>query len=135
MKENNWKYVKNNISRDDLVRFEKSSGIHFDEKLCDFILRHNNGRPEKNCFDTDRSKERVFSKLLSFNSQDKENVFSVFESGLIENEDLVAIASDPFGNFICLDKNDDSIVVFWNHDDLSTELIKRSFMDFIGELY
>ena len=43
----------------------------------------------------------------------------------------IIFACDPFGNQICFDKNDDSIV-FLEHETMSVEKIADSFSDLIN---
>jgi len=132
---NIWKYIRTNISIDNIVKYEQEAGIVLTDEIKEFILTHNYARPEKNTFDTKDSKERVFLKLLSFNHDDKENVFDVYSS--LKKElpvGIVPIAMDPFGNFICLDANN-STVVFWKHEDSKIEFISDTFPHLINSLY
>ena len=46
-----WKYVKK-ISDRDLIEVESKLNIILSDKLKEIILCYNNGRPQKNCFDT-----------------------------------------------------------------------------------
>ena len=135
MEKTAWKYVKKNICSDDIAEFEELAFIEIPDNLRDFILEHNNGRPTKNSFNTKRSNGRVFDKLLSFNKDDKENVFSIYS--ILSNvlpTNLVAIAADPFGNFICLDKGNDLKVVFWQHETSTSEDTEKVFIAFIESL-
>ena len=131
-----WKYVKKNVSNADIKEFENIFGFSFPENLRDFILMHNNGRPKPNGFDTKKSKGRVFDKLLSFNKSDKENVFSTYS--LLKNdvpENLVVIAADPFGNFICADKANGFRVSLWLHENESIEETGKTIFEIVDSLY
>lgn len=132
---NNWKYIRKNISIDDIVKYEQETGIALPSEIRDFILTHNYARPEKNTFNTDVSKERVFLKLLSFNHFDKENVFTTYADLKKELPTGIApIAMDPFGNFICLDAKN-LVIVFWKHEDSKIEFISNDFFSLINSLY
>ena len=48
-------------------------------------------------------------------------------------ENYIAFAADPFGNLICFDKADDSIV-FIDHETLSIESVSASFTELVDSL-
>src|SRR5690606_14015622 len=110
------------------------SGISFSDELRALILEFNNGRPVINRFDTEKSKARVFEKLLSFNKEDKENVFKTHEC-LINRlpKNLFALALDPFGNYVCINKN--SQVFLWLHETSEIESIGTNFVEMVNRLY
>lgn len=131
-----WKYVKNNVKKSDFQQFESVSNFSLPESLYEIILSHNNGRPKPNQFDTEKYKGRIFDKLLSFNFDDKENVFLVFDS--FKNElpkNLIAVAIDPFGNLICIDKEDEFRVAFWEHETGMIEVTKLTLPELFSALY
>lgn len=51
---------------------------------------------------------------MSFNEEDKENVYKAIKRVSEDNDKLVPIAKDPGGNYFCLF---DGKVVFWSHED------------------
>ncbi len=48
-------------------------------------------------------------------------------------ENYIAFAADPFGNLICFDKSNDTIV-FIDHETLRIESASASFTEFIDSL-
>lgn len=130
-----WRYIKHNISQADIDIFEKLAGIQLSADVCTFILTHNNGRPRPNQFDTNETQGRLFDKLLSFNRNDAENVFITYE--LLSDQlpsQLVALAMDPFGNYICLNRQSLK-VVFWLHETGAQEETGKKWEQWVNTLY
>lgn len=129
-----WKYIKKNISRENISDFERKSAFKFTDEVVDFIIDFNNGRPIKNQFNTLVSKGYVFEKLLSFNENDKENIFKTYDS-LVNQipKNMVALALDPFGNYICLDEKQN--VFLWLHERKLVENTGKFLIEFIESLY
>lgn len=130
-----WRYIKHNISQSDIEAFENLSGIQLSEDIEAFLLAHNNGRPRPNQFDTNETQGRLFDKLLSFNLNDVENIFTAYEqlkSRLPSH--LVALAMDPFGNYVCLDKENLN-VVFWLHETGDQEKTGKQWKAWLNSLY
>jgi hypothetical protein len=130
-----WKYVKPLKNPEAVQHFELKNAIRIPDSLKKFILEFNGGRPSLSSFDTDINKERVFKTLLSYNEDDIENIYKVIDMFKIGNVlKLLPFASDPFGNYICIDFHQNSIV-FWNHETEKTEFISEGFNEFIQSLY
>lgn len=127
----NWKYIKA-TNTECIEKVEKEFFVNLPRDLKDIILKFNNGRPENSTFDTDKSTGRQFKKLLSFNREDRENVYSFVDIVRQFDNELFPIADDPSGNFICL-KN--SEIVFLNIESGETEFIANSITDLISKLY
>ena len=126
----NWKYVKA-TSLDKIQAVEKEYDVSLPNDLINLLLESNNGRPEKSLFQV-IGIERVFKKLLSYNKEDRENIYPYIE--ILRNEDskLFPIASDPFGNFICLFEGQ---IVFWEHETARKQYICDTITEFINLLY
>jgi hypothetical protein len=135
MKTTGWKYIKTNITDDDLNAYETLVGLHFSQALRDFLLAHNNGRPVLKGFDTAVSQGRVFDKLLSFNRSDTENVFTTYDSlrGELPAE-LVPLVADPFGNYLCLTRSQKDHLVFWEAETREAEAIGKNLIALVSEL-
>lgn len=58
--------------------------------------------------------ERVVNNFLSFNEEDKENIYKAIKRVSEDNDKLVPIAKDPRENYFCLF---DGKVAFWSHED------------------
>lgn len=127
----NWKYIKA-TNTECIEKVEKDFFVNLPRDLKDIILKFNNGRPENSTFDTDKSTGRQFKKLLSFNREDRENVYSFVDIVRQFDNELFPIADDPAGNFICL-KN--SEIVLLNIESGETEFIANSITDLISKLY
>lgn len=126
-----WKYVKpTTLEKIECVEKEYNIKLPADLKNC--ILKNNNGRPVNASFDTDKSKGRTIKKLLSYNKEDRENIYSFVDVVRKEAADLFPVATDEFGNFICL-KNDK--LVLWLHETGGEEFIANSMTDFISNLH
>lgn len=128
-----WKFeTKTDIEK--IEKFAKALDYALRDDAESFLLEHNNGRPVKCAFDTQKTKERTIKKVLSYNSEDIENVYdfeSVFkDSGL----GLYPFATDSFGNFICFRKSDNTLV-FWSLEDDGVEHIADSVREFVDKLY
>jgi hypothetical protein len=127
-----WKYVKALKSPTSIDDFEKKEKIHFPHDLKQCFIERNGGRPFPNAFDTDASEGRVFKTLFSFNDSDSENIFTFFPILRAETPQLIPFASDPFGNFICLNG---SAIVLYLHETGKIEHIADSFSAFLEKLH
>ena len=127
-----WKYVKPLEDNDAVANFADNNGLKLPQDIISCIIQNNGGRPNKKMFDTEVSKGRLIKSLLSFNQGDLETVYDVFN--MIKNENLVPIASDPGGNYICYNTIHQNIVL-WLHETNATESIADSFTAFLKALY
>lgn len=114
----------------------------FYHKYVNYVLAHSvnyvitlYSRPSKRIFDTDKVKERELKSFLSFNKEDRETVWKIFDWNKEELANkYVPFGIDNFGNLICFDANNDKIV-FVNHEDMSVEAIAENFDGFMSGLY
>jgi cell wall assembly regulator SMI1 len=127
-----WKYVKKLTNDNAVEEFERKNQISFPEDLKQCIKMHNGGRPSRNIFDTDKTKERMFKTLLSFNNNDVENIDKYFHVIQTKLKNLLPFASDPGGNFLCIQNNK---VVLYLHDTGNIEKVADSFSEFLKNLY
>jgi hypothetical protein len=132
----NWKFVKPLVDENTISEFEKIIGKELPDELKSDIKNYNAGRPEKRLFDTEKSQNKMVKGLLSFNKNDTNNVFSALEwnIGPDNKDDFIVIGLDPFGNFICLDKDLEEIVYIY-HDNFRIELIAENYKEFIEKLH
>jgi hypothetical protein len=133
---NEWKYIKRNVTHDDIGRLEEIARVKIPQLVAEFIVEHNNGRPIKNTLLMPSGDERIFEKLLSFNQQDIENVFSTLNNHRDDFPDagLVPVAMDPFGNYFCLNAINNFRVDFWLHESGATEVAANDFLTLINNL-
>lgn len=131
----NCKYIKNLKSKNSIKAYETLCEYIFPETYVKFIIKNNGGRPEKRRFITNKGNERELKTFLSFNPDDKESIWNTpigeKEQGLLS---YVAFAVDNFGNLICFDKKNNSII-FVNHETLEIEIIADNFDEFILMLF
>lgn len=133
-----WKYVKVLENKDLVNIFLSKYGVKLPKTVKELIEKYNGGRPSKKCFDTDIHKECVFKTLLSYNPKDIETIYKVYKEGsdtkFIEMK-LYPIASDPFGNFICVDLKQGENIVLLRMETLAVEKIADNLTEFIKGLY
>lgn len=124
----NWKYVKK-IKDKNTIDMINNSNIPMELKQ--LIKQYNGGRPEKNIFDTKSSKERVLKSLISYNKEDKENIY-MYEK--IFNKGLIPFAVTEFGDIICIN-TETSEVELYLHEQDKTEKISDGISEFFDKLY
>lgn len=125
-------FLTTKVTEDRISYVESICGITLPSDLRELILFANDGMPSKEIFDTEKSKGHVFKKLLSFNKEDIENIYTPIEVLKKENPSLFPFASDPAGNFICLQKGK---VVLWLHESGDIEYVADSVSSLLGLLY
>lgn len=130
-----WKYIKPLQAKSYIKEFENLSGYTFPGSFVDCVKKCNGGRPECRCFDTEAKKERAIKSLLSFNKEDKETIWKIYHWCKAELAGkYVPFAVDNFGNLICFDVENDTII-FLNNENVMPEKIADSFPEFLGGLY
>ena len=130
-----WKYIKPLESENRIEEYETITNYTFPEDYKDFIRNNNGGRPERRVFDTEKSEGRSFKSLLSYNHNDRETVWKIYNWNKNELGGMyIPFATDDSGNLICFEKISNGIV-FINTDDLSVERIADSFSIFINSFY
>ena len=127
-----WKYVKPLSNSNAVEDFEKDNHITIPQDLKQCIKDNNGGRPSLNVFDTNKSRDRVFKTLLSFNKADKETIFSLFPSIHSEHNGLIPFASDPGGNYLCIQGTK---IVLFLHENETLEDIADSFSELLLKLH
>lgn len=115
-----WLDVKKLNATADIAAVERKFTLNFPHLFIETVKKFNEGSPINNIFDTDKSKERVFANLLSFNLDSKISIISVWEDNKERLPNgVIPFATDPGGNYICFDyrsANEPSII-FWNHEE------------------
>lgn len=132
-----WKYDEPLTDENLITEFETKSGFTFPPSYRSLVIEHNGARPDKKIFNTDSDEGHVFGNLLSFNTSDTKNL-NIWETNKNMPTDIdskyIAFATDAFGNWICFNAEDGSIV-FIDHDNSSIENIANDFDAFIDGLY
>lgn len=128
-----WKYVKELKDVNKINEFEQKIGYELANDYKDFIKNFNGSRPMLKEYVDSEGNEHEIKTFLSFNDGDRENIFKVNEW---LDKDLIgkyyAIASDPAGNYITIDKKNE--IYFWNHETGKLIYVAKSFTDFIESL-
>lgn len=132
-----WKYDEPLTDENLITEFETKSGFTFPPSYRSLVIEHNGARPDKKIFNTDTDEGHVFGYLLSFNTSDTKNL-NIWETNKNMPTDIdskyIAFAMDAFGNWICFNAEDGSIV-FIDHDTSAIENIANDFDAFIDGLY
>lgn len=120
------------ISEELITLAEKEYGILLPEDVKVIVRNNNNGRPSLLCFDSPKSKEHVFKKLLSFKQEDRENIYKARRVLSQIDSTMFPIANDSAGNLICVK---DGKIVYLLHETNEVEFLANSFSEFLATLY
>lgn len=144
------------LTREDVLGYEKKLGVKLPEEYIDFLLKNNGGTPEDDLvFDfidkvsnkknsTDVREFYVFYNEGESSYDDIIKVNAIMKSEEQISNDYFVIADDSAGNPICIKIKGNGIgsVFFCNHEledeesgFLLMSKIADSFDDFIGMLY
>lgn len=126
-----WKYIKEIKDEKAIEKIEIIYNIRIPILLKQLIMQYNGGRPLYNIFDTIVSKEKVFKSLISYNKDDKDNIYlyeEIFDKGLIP------FANTEFGDIICLNNKTNEVELYLHELD-KTEKICDSISEFFDKLY
>lgn len=126
-----WKYIKDLNNGESIENIEQKFDVKIPALLKNIIIKYNGGRPLKNIFDTQHSKEKVFKSLLSYNKQDKENIY-LYEELFYRN--YIPFAITPSGDVICINKENQSVELYL-HESNTFEWICNDISKFINSLY
>ena len=126
----NWKYVIPLENKEEIQEIEKKYSVLLPNDLKGCIENNNAGYPNKNIFDTEVSKEKIFKDLISYNSEDEENIYQFEE---LFRMTLIPFGLDPSGNVLCLD--DDKKVILYLHETQEKEFVADNFSEFLNKLY
>lgn len=130
-----WKRVKPLILPNSVDKFEQDYEITLPDSLKEFITNNNGGRPSLDIIKTEDGREVEIKALLSFNKEDTENIYKVIEYFNEQfNSKIVPIATEPSGDYFCIDITNDSIV-YWEHEDNKLTFIAKDLDEFLNCLY
>lgn len=131
-----WKFVKSQLSEKEILEVEKLLNIKLPIEFKNIVIKYNGGQPIPYCFDLNNEKEKVFSSLINFDLNAKNNVLVMLKS--LENiNNIIPFGLDPFGNFICFQyqNSENPNIVFYNHENNEIKLITESFNNFLKLLF
>lgn len=104
-----WKYVKPLKDNNVFENIETTYNIEIPKYLKELIIKYNGGRPDKKIFDTQTSKERVLQGLISFNKEDKANIF-IYED--LFKKGYIPFAITEFGDIIFINGKNKNIQLY-----------------------
>lgn len=126
-----WKYVKPLKDNSIIEYLEKTYSIEVPKFLKEVILQSNGGRPNKTLFNTQSSKERVLQGLISFNKDDKANIF-IYDD--ILKRGYIPFGITEFGDLVCINNKNKSVKLYLHEQD-KFEYICENIEKFINILY
>lgn len=126
-----WRYVKPLANENLIAETEKKLGFKFVGSYVTFVKKYNGGRPPISVFDTDITRERTIKSFLSLNPSDLENIITLNKTVPELSSNVIAFAIDSFGNYICFEKTNGSIV-FLDYETGEIERISDNFDDFLN---
>ena len=125
------KYVKALVNKDSIRTLFEQINKTMPEGFEDFFKKYNGGRPTQNICFLYNGAEKVVNSFLSFNKDDKENIYKAIKRVSQNNLEIIPFASDPAGNYFCIKSNE---IVFYSHEDEEIYKISNSFNEFIDNL-
>ena len=129
-----WKYVKPLSDKENIAAFEHMTAFSLPESFKECVKQHNGARPKYRGFDTDKQTGRELKSFLSFNREDKETVWKMYEACAVATKgQYIPFAIDNFGNLICFDRSGQ--IAFIDHETLNIEKIAPDFDEFMNSLY
>lgn len=129
-----WKYVKELQEKNAIENYLREINVSIDGEIVECLRRNNGGRPKPDVFDTEQRKGRVFKALLSYNKSDRETIYAVYP-GILKDKGLFPVATDPAGNFICVDLKCRQSIVFFELESGTKEFIADTFGNLLAKLY
>lgn len=125
-----YKYVKELKAFDSIKEIEDKYNVQIPQILKDVIIINNGGRPVANIFSTNNKKEKVIKTLLSYNKDDKENIYVFTE---LFKKGYIPFAVAEFGDVICVN-NINGYIELYNHESDKMELICENISIFFNML-
>ena len=126
-----WKYVKPLGNPTAVDEFERLHGVAFPDDLKRVLIANNGGRPSLRYYDLPNDLDKEFKTLLSFNAEDKENIYARYP---VDSDDksMLPFASDSAGNLFVV--KDDGIWL-WNHETDLSVFVASNFTAFMELLH
>ena len=133
----NWSFIEPLQNQNLITEFENFVGYKFCESFKTCVINFNGGLPEKEAFYVDEREpfnEKVIKTFLSFNKDSKESIWRATEWDNPEQSKIyVPFAIDNFGNLICFNKQNNS-VVFIDLDRDKVYTVANNFDSFMESL-
>lgn len=133
-----WKYIEPLKKSNAVESFLNNHGVVLSKEIVAFIVKHNAGRPSVNRFDTDKSKECVFDGVFSYNEEDSENIYGIYEGELKESlkkDNLYPVGMEPGGDLICVDLKDKAKIKLFRMESGEIEFVAENLGEMLDQLY
>lgn len=120
--------------------YEQKIGYRFPEAFRRCVMEHDGGFPEEDAFDTEVAKEEDLNNFCSFR---KDALDTIWDCNMADSydecwegimEDYVEFARTSFGDLICFDRRDNTVVLV-RHETLDVERTGKEFAAFMDSLY
>lgn len=130
---NKWKYKIELRDKDTFKRLSEEYNLIIPADLKEFVRKNNAAVPVANCVLVNGI-ERVYAETLSFNykEEDATTVYSIIK--IINNQNYIPFALDPFGNVFCYSVKT-STISFFDHEEKNIYETKMSLKVFVESLY
>lgn len=128
-----WKYKIELDSDGVFEKMESALNEKIPEDLKRFVREHNAATPSAHKF-MDGNSERVFGAVLDFNDKDTGTDLAIVAMKSVGDNTLLPFAIDPFGNYICLDL-ENQVVLFWDHETNDRTRVSETLDSFLDSLY
>lgn len=143
----NIKNTHNSLDISELEAFEKRNNIHLPIEYREFILKYNGGKPVPNSFNFIDSDGKKSNSLVQYflsihNEKSFDNMELTYEYNINEERIpsyILPIASDPFGNYICISTKEESYgkIYFCDHEAATNNnlcFVSNNFNEFLNML-
>lgn len=124
-----------------IAQFERMYQFNFTPDFVTLVQQFNGARPVKNVFDTDKEREKIADRLLSFNRDDHDTIWQTVTALKTRlPADMMPFMMDPFGNYICFYADpleDEHEIVYWQHEKTEGNIqhIAPNLQQFLAQLY
>lgn len=127
-----WKY-KIDLAENAIEKISSKYNVTIPDDLAKLLKKANAATPSKTKFMV-KVDEKILGAILSFNPGETEA--DSFETAMTIDfeKDIVPFGIDPFGNYICYNVKD-STIIFFDHEEDSLTVIANSLREFLEMLY
>lgn len=127
-----WKY-KIDLEESALSEISNKYKVIIPDDLKKLLMVANAATPSKTKFML-KVDEKILGAILSFNPNEKEadSFENAMNIGFKKN--IIPFGIDPFGNYICYNTDNNSIM-FFDHEEDSLEEITSTLEEFLNKLY
>ena len=130
-----WNHVSELKNKASVSKFETKyhCSIPSDLKAC--IMKYNAGTPVPSLIDFRGNRDKVFGALLSYNTNDLDNIYEfveLFQTNNGSTLSMIPFGIDPAGNFFCVK---DKKIVFYDHETERVLPICSTFTEFLNMLH